>query len=320
MLINGKMDPPDFDTLMSAPIREFITVLPYGCKQIITFDDLGRQIGVKYTYPPPPTFLIQEFDRYLRERSSLPESPKPPEKSSLIQKITQHYREHEKDSPDFPKIICNFPVSIDDVMDTYRIDSPTEWRPYLGHTIPTEEALSSIVKFMDQSKKILSIGSGVCLWEYFLKQRSFDVITTDPEQWYYSFLPIEKISSEEAVVKYPTDALLLIWPTTEGWDAEALLKFTGDKFILVCDDRDKGRGDVCSQHLLQILERDWLLGEKMTLPELQEIRLYPQLFFYTRKYVSQKSDSKEKTGENEKSEENENAAPSKQEEKKECTN
>ena len=157
----------------------------------------------------------------------------------------------------------------------------------LGWTVPSEEGILKMVAFFKE-KRVLSIGSGCCLTEWFLKQYGIDIIATDSFTSHgtsvdKTFMPVEILSHLDAVAKYNIshDALLLCWPiysTSMGY--ETIKAFKGDSLIFIGEAKGgcTGTDDMYAQ-----LARDWKLLSKLYCPRWHTtIAREEYIYIYTR--------------------------------------
>lgn len=134
------------------------------------------------------------------------------------------------------------------------------WTFVFGHTIPTREAISRIIRAIPINNFTgLSIGSGKGLWEYLLELRGCNIICTDIELPEIQFKNIEIIDKSDVyhqLIKKciisnvkEIDVLILIWPAPDinedgffdeknGYDDRALKGFKGKYVVFICEDPD----------------------------------------------------------------------------------
>jgi hypothetical protein len=122
------------------------------------------------------------------------------------------------------------------------------------------------IELLKQYGPILEIGSGSGYWSYELRNAGIDVIPTDPQTATYRFgesqgrwkdlwVPIEKLTAQQALAKYPGRTLLTVWPDLDGeWVGEALASFPGPTLIYVGESQG---GCTANDKFFELLEQGW---------------------------------------------------------------
>jgi len=138
------------------------------------------------------------------------------------------------------------------------------WALFFSHVVPSEHFIQYMVNNF-QGKVLLSIGCGTGLIEYMLRHQGLAVIATDKFAWCVQFLPILQLDAVEAVKKFnDCDVLVILWSTTDGYDADALAEFSGSHVILVSEDSTcPFFCQVTSNRLWKTLLTNWKLENAM---------------------------------------------------------
>ena len=103
--------------------------------------------------------------------------------------------------------------------------------------LPNENIWTHILSFLRENI-ILEIFAGNGFWASVFKSRlpyTSNWILTDSYEWTINdtFVPVEKMLAVDAIAKYPSDVLIMIWPPYETTAYEALRLFTGSKLMFV---------------------------------------------------------------------------------------
>jgi hypothetical protein len=178
------------------------------------------------------------------------------------------------------------PNSTDTKITTYTKSDYThinEWSIYtvhFGYAIPSKEAIQKIKQFVNNDE-LLEIGAGLGLWSYLLLCNNVKVHVTDSyvDDWNccrgYKFTPVEHIEGIDALEKYKTKCLMLIWPDLSRMAYEMLQIFKGNKFIYIGEERD----DLSAEDkFFDLLEKKWKLIDKIYIPRFHKdyVHLYEQ--------------------------------------------
>jgi hypothetical protein len=142
-------------------------------------------------------------------------------------------------------------LSLKDLFNTYMDLVSDDDCQIISHTYPTAKLVRYLRKFIGK-QTCLSVGSGSALWEYILATNTVCIIATDIVIWPFTFMSVEKLDAADAVEKYATDILFIIWPDTTGYDTAALKKFKGQYIIIVFDPT---MSDQCSKECRDVLNK-----------------------------------------------------------------
>jgi hypothetical protein len=162
---------------------------------------------------------------------------------------------------------------------------------HFGFSVPSLQSVKQIAKYVGKDS-ILEIGSGLGLWAYLLSLENVTVHATDT----YShttdfctqmkkmahFYDVENLDYENALKKYKTNVLMLIWPPHEShcgseMSHNSLKLFQGNKLIYI----GEVGGASGTDELLDILDDKWSLVEVIDNPKW--IVTHTQIFFYEKK-------------------------------------
>ena len=135
----------------------------------------------------------------------------------------------------------------------------------LSWAIPYDETIKWLAQFIGK-RRVLEVYAGTWLYAKLLKDENVDIVATDLNSFSYSerkstFTDVEKLNSIDAVIKYPTDVLLMCWPpkdySSDKMDYQCLKEFKGDYFIFI------GEFDGCtgSEELMNEINRNWKLSK-----------------------------------------------------------
>jgi len=121
-----------------------------------------------------------------------------------------------------------------------------------------EETVARLVEFIGGQKNntVLEGGAGSALLAYFLQSNGIHVIPTDNGSEIKTntkiYTDIIKLDATEAVVKYPTNILLAVWPRY-GVLQSAMKKFNGE-FVIFCGELGGGCTDCVDNDDFELLE------------------------------------------------------------------
>ena len=142
--------------------------------------------------------------------------------------------------------------------------------------------IMSIINFAE-NQIILEVASGNGFLSKLIELLGGEIIPTEPMNGYCDFKlfysRIRKLNAVEAVIKYPTNVLLMCWPSyLDNYAINALQLFNGDKFIFIGEDK---YGCTANDAFFDYLEEKWTLAKKINIQNWYGI--YDTLNFYERK-------------------------------------
>lgn len=155
--------------------------------------------------------------------------------------------------------------------------------------VPDENVLREIIEFirdesMDQIGRravVLSICSGIGLWEYLIQSMSdFDVIATDSNSNLTMpvYMDIQIMDGVAAVTKYQTDCLFISWPPyDEPIAVKCLQQFSGNKLVYVGEGEG---GCTADDNFYRELDKNWKLIKTVQNPCWQGI--YDRVYMFSR--------------------------------------
>lgn len=119
-------------------------------------------------------------------------------------------------------------------------------RCFYGNIYPSKDAVTLIANTF-KNKKILSVGSGIGIWEYCLLKSGIDITATDIEIWPITLIETKELDAADAVKTIPCDVLMVVWSDRTEYDIRALKEFKGKYVIVVGEDGRRLRGDIGSE-------------------------------------------------------------------------
>jgi hypothetical protein len=123
----------------------------------------------------------------------------------------------------------------------------------ISWSIPDKKSIDITTKY--SQGKILSVGSGRGLWEAFIKKQK-EIIATDINPPFETFLDVEQISGTDAIKKYEDHTTLFLnWPpyrTSLAYDC--ITNFKGNTLIYV---GERENGCTADKKFFDVLEKDW---------------------------------------------------------------
>lgn len=164
-----------------------------------------------------------------------------------------------------------------------RIVARPEFTKLFSWAVPSEAAINRITGFISDCNMMLSVGSGLALWEALIQAKSDNrVIATDlyDPYWKYTadnaWMPCEQLRDTEAVLKYAdADCLFVCWPS--GGHA-GLELFRGPKLIYIGEHEDGCTG---SYEFHRILAEDWQLVEEVKIAKWYGLN--DRMYLYVRR-------------------------------------
>lgn len=154
--------------------------------------------------------------------------------------------------------------------------------------IPSNKIINLIINFIKtyKCKSIISIGSGMGLWEHLinLKAKSekilLEIIAIDNKKYNKLYYHIQEMDAKHAIQKYKNNNILfLCWPNYNCPVAyDSLSKFAGNYCIYIGEGPGGCTGD---DTFHQELEKNWNLCNVEIM--IQWIGIHDQIFFYLRK-------------------------------------
>lgn len=148
-----------------------------------------------------------------------------------------------------------------DTLDTY------QYRTWLSHSRIIPKRLR-IIRDIIGEKKCLEVGAGRGLYSYLIDK---DIIVTDINPPEFVYGSIEKLSAVDAVAKYKTECLMIIWPLCDSMASDCLEKFDGNIVIYIGQGKGKMDGD---DRFFDLLENNFTLNSVFHGKE-------DSLFYYT---------------------------------------
>jgi hypothetical protein len=132
------------------------------------------------------------------------------------------------------------------------------------------------------------VGAGSGYWSWELRQAGVDCVATDPgigrychvnegqENWPVKFCEVERLTAREALEKYPTRALLTVWPDyEESWTDEALRAYGGTTVVYV---GEGAGGCTGTDEFHRILADEWDELESAHMPQFWGIHDYLTIY------------------------------------------
>lgn len=106
-----------------------------------------------------------------------------------------------------------------------------------SYQLPWRENIETI-KRLSRGQRVLEICAGLGLWGCLLAAAGVNIVCTDSYGWSdysISFYPVEQVNWVDAVQRYPSDVLLMIWPPSGKSKTllEAVKAFQGNHVILI---------------------------------------------------------------------------------------
>ena len=152
-----------------------------------------------------------------------------------------------------------------------------------GFAILTPEAVEAIRSYAP----ILEVGAGSGYWAWELRHAGVEVAATDPgtgryhavsdDGWPEPWTEIERITALEALDRFPTHTLLMVWPDLAEWPAEALRAYKGEWFLYV----GEYQGATADEAFHDLLESDFEEERVINLPVFYG--LHDRLMIYRRR-------------------------------------
>jgi hypothetical protein len=156
----------------------------------------------------------------------------------------------------------------------------SKWTDSIGWSLPSKEAICSIKEICGDSV-LLSIGSGLGLWEFLMSNAKINVIATDikiPIRTFFTKEKYEEHEAKTAIVLHPEANVLFVnWPYT--FAEEALHLFKG-KFVVNIGEGVGG----CTGNIREILDNEdgeWSVYNVVRIPRWYGV--YDNLKIYERK-------------------------------------
>lgn len=153
-----------------------------------------------------------------------------------------------------------------------------------GRCVPTKKTIDVLSEIID-AQTVLSIGSGLGLIEYLLKDRGHDVVATDLYDPKFcdtagnAYTEVEELEAVAAVKKYPTDVLLIVWPPyNDPMAYNALKEFNGSIVIYI---GESCGGCTADDDFHELLEHDFQ-EETIEVPLKQWWGIHDCVFVYKR--------------------------------------
>lgn len=130
----------------------------------------------------------------------------------------------------------------------------TSFQKHFSFSYPAKNVIDEIVQFVGKNK-LLEIGSGRGLHSRLLKDKGVNIISTNKHDWKGYFAKVEHLDYKEALKKYPTNYLLLIWPPYEmsedkKFSDDILNLYKGKYLIYIGEDSDGATGSIKFHSLL----------------------------------------------------------------------
>ena len=151
-------------------------------------------------------------------------------------------------------------------------------RCFYGNIYPSKEAVTLIANTF-KNKKILSVGSGIGIWEYCLLRSGIDIVATDIEIWPITLIETKEIDAAEAVKTIPHDVLMIVWSDRTEYDIRALKEFKGNHLIVIGEDERRLRGDIGSEAFHNELKK-WTIIHSMKFYSDNSCGCYAEMRIY----------------------------------------
>ena len=125
-----------------------------------------------------------------------------------------------------------------------------------AYTLPTQDALNTIMKYKGEEGGFLEVGAGRGYWAMLLRDMGGDIIATDLDKdWFEDadrYTNIVELGAVQATVEYPNRTLIIMYPPNNStWPIDAISMYQGKYIILVV-------GDGCAtDELWVILDEKW---------------------------------------------------------------
>lgn len=167
-------------------------------------------------------------------------------------------------------------------LDLWDMQSRNIFTQHIAWAIPSKTAIKDIVSFIKEGTS-LEVGSGLGLWGMLLRAYGSKIILTDNYCWTHvtedrSVTSIEKIDALDAINKYQTDTLILIWPPIGNMAYDCLKLFKGKRVVYVGEEKD---GCNANYAFFDILENDYELKDILEIPRWSGIN--DSVFLYIKK-------------------------------------
>ena len=136
-----------------------------------------------------------------------------------------------------------------------------------GFAILTDAAVQGLLAY----SPLLEVGAGACYWAHELKIAGADIIATDPDplscvrfEPMKLWLEPERLTALEAIAKYPSRTLMMVWPSLrDSWAYDALEAYRGDRFIYC----GEGWGGCTADDAFhELLDRGWVEERNFDIP------------------------------------------------------
>lgn len=162
---------------------------------------------------------------------------------------------------------CPFshPLSMNDIENYMCTLDIYSYRSWMCHSIISDHRMQAIRDAI-KGKKCVEVGAGRGLYAYLLED---GIIPTDDYPPEFTFTPVEKITSVEAVLKYAPDILMLVWPLCDTMASDALKVFAGTTVIYIGEPRG---GFTADDAFFDMLDESKLV--------FTDLDLYDTMFIY----------------------------------------
>lgn len=151
-----------------------------------------------------------------------------------------------------------------------------------GFAVLTPEAVEAI----QPHAPILEVGAGSGYWGWELRQAGVEIVATDPgtgryvvsyDGWPELWMEVKRMTALEALDRYPTHTLLMVWPDMAEWPVEALRAYKGKQLLYV----GEYRGATADDAFHDLLESDFEEERVLALPVFYG--LHDRLMIYQRR-------------------------------------
>jgi len=129
--------------------------------------------------------------------------------------------------------------------------------------IPYVDTIKQLAKFIGK-QTVLEVYAGLGIWSWLLQEEGINVIATDKDplsnfECHKSTVTnVENLTSLDAVIKYPSDILLMCWPppytNSDSMDYECLINFKGNYLIFI----GEINGCTGSEKLMKEINDSWI--------------------------------------------------------------
>ena len=118
------------------------------------------------------------------------------------------------------------------------------WIRNYSHALWCDEATDLVLGY---SKDIVGVGSGSGFIEYLLQRAGADIVASDIsayKYWDYPYLNVEKLTSVDAVKKYPGKDLFLCWPSYGvSWAYDTIRALESGRYVFYIGEPNGCTGD-----------------------------------------------------------------------------